>query len=578
VLDDAIARLRRLRPELPDRLQDHWSALEAEIGALFDRLDEAEDPTAPVTQIVTMLAPYGAVRDALAPIRALIVKESEDRATGTPADAARDPALVERTPHMDVDAPEPLSPGARATVQVYVDREALRPGESGTSLVLPDLPRLQLRVWLMTSEHFRVVGAETATLTVRSGEDRSSTARFEVEYAGDAAGEPGLTAAFAYNGRPVGSVSRQLGATAAPAAGRVCVDAHAREPDLVVRVTRDPGGDRRHFLVTVSSPLLDEYADGVTGPWRFDTDPREIVAQYLEAFTTASAIGGRRAALIGAGKRLFRAAPEVFVDAFWALVDCEQPFRSIFIVTADESIPWELMIPVRGEHQRPPLGVEFAVGRWIDEQGVSPLLQTVPLVDSTVIAPTYRSGRVLEFAEREARDVIAAFHGRRITPAYATSIDSALAQEPTSLLHFVGHGVTRGGRQVLQLDPDEELDDLDLEGRDGVAAALRSKHPMVFLNACDVGAGAPALIGADGFPATFARLGAACVIAPGWSVDDAAAEVVAREFYRAIVADPRRPFAEVVAELRARSYEGENPPDSFAAYCFFGDPLAAQAR
>ena len=60
-------------------------------------------------------------------------------------------------------------------------------------------------------------------------------------------------------------------------------------------------------------------------------------------------------------------------------------------------------------------------------------------------------------------------------------------------------------------------------------------------------------------------------------MDDAAAEVVARDFYEAIHADPRKPFATVLAGIRARSYEGVNPPDSYAAYCFYGDPLASQA-
>ena len=51
--------------------------------------------------------------------------------------------------------------------------------------------------------------------------------------------------------------------------------------------------------------------------------------------------------------------------------------------------------------------------------------------------------------------------------------------------------------------------------------------------------------------------------------------VVAEEIYRQAIASPGRPLADVLAELRARSYERDPFDDSWAAYCLFGDPLAA---
>ena len=53
------------------------------------------------------------------------------------------------------------------------------------------------------------------------------------------------------------------------------------------------------------------------------------------------------------------------------------------------------------------------------------------------------------------------------------------------------------------------------------------------------------------------------------------APVVAEEIYRQAIASPGRPLADVLAELRARSYERDPFDDSWAAYCLFGDPLAA---
>jgi hypothetical protein len=52
--------------------------------------------------------------------------------------------------------------------------------------------------------------------------------------------------------------------------------------------------------------------------------------------------------------------------------------------------------------------------------------------------------------------------------------------------------------------------------------------------------------------------------------------VVAREFYDEVQRHPELPFAEIMSGLRRRAYEGEEPADSYAAYCFFGDPLAAR--
>ena len=77
--------------------------------------------------------------------------------------------------------------------------------------------------------------------------------------------------------------------------------------------------------------------------------------------------------------------------------------------------------------------------------------------------------------------------------------------------------------------------------------------------------------------ASLVDLGASAVIAPAWSVSDKVAAAVASDFYTALTADPQRPFADILREIRARAYEGDEPEDSWAAYTFFGDPLAARA-
>ena len=109
-----------------------------------------------------------------------------------------------------------------------------------------------------------------------------------------------------------------------------------------------------------------------------------------------------------------------------------------------------------------------------------------------------------------------------------------------------------------------------------VATACAAKRPLVFINACEVGRTTPALVGIGGFAISFIEHGASCVIAPLWSVKDSIAHEIAQEFYKATLADPSRPFAEIFKTIRARAYPEGGGEDTYGAYCFYGDPRAAQ--
>jgi hypothetical protein len=612
----SVAELLELRPQLPALVGEGWDAIAPEVEALLDRLARAtgdEERQALYDDVITRLYVFPGVRRELAvragrrrgddavsryaPRLEPVREEAAAAAPPPPPPGAAPPVaangggdeqtpagVIERTPHLDVDADEPVAIGTRLEVTVWVDTQAARPGEGATTIVLPALSELQLRVWLIVSEHFSIVGEDTGVITVRAAQERSTEARFTVECVRAAAGAAGITASFAYGIRPAGSVSREVAVAQGgdAAAGRrplplagVQVDASARQPDLVVQVLVDPDGDERHYVMRISSPRLADFAHGVTVPWRLPSVTKELVQGYFDAFTTADR-GGRRAALVGAGRMLFRATPQAFQDAVWQLAAVTDPApRSVFVVTSEPYVPWELMIPNDGPRALQALGVEFSVGRWVHPGHWSPA-QAMPIVDSYVIAPTYRGSRALGFSTEEAQYVIDHFRGQRISPALLSTIDAALAQRGATLLHLICHGLNAPGGQVLDLDPDEQLREIQLEGLAGVVKAVDEHHPFVFINACEVGRPTPGLVGAGGFAAAFTRLGARCVIAPIWSVRDDVAGTVARAFYDAVRAEPSRPFASVLRDVRRRAYEGADPEDSFAAYCFYGDPLAAQ--
>jgi hypothetical protein len=515
---------------------------------------------------------------------------SEHLESVEPKAAREHPAMIERFPHIDVAAPLPIPVGSVFEVSVYVDTEGLREGEHGDTLLLPALDELRLAVGLTTSPHFAIRDRPHGEIVIRAAEPRSKPAVFELECVQAAGGTPGIAASFTYEWRPAGSVWRELEVEGAIApattgeqdepapmpAGALAVDPQARPPDLLVRILQSPDRDERHFDLTVSSPHLDEYKQGVSVPWHLPRATRDIVYGFMEAFTTSDP-GGRKAALIGAGRDLFDATPPEFQQAFGALVAGDEPLlKTIYVVTSEPFIPWELMVPSDGSKSRPPLGVEFSVGRWVHPQHLSPP-QMLPIVDSYVIAPNYRGDKKLEFSAAEAQFVVDSFNGQRISPAFIRTIDAALSARGATLLHLICHGVDAPSGQVLELDPDEKLREVQVGGINGVIQSVAEQRPFVFINACQVGRAAPSLVGTGGFAARFTKLGARCVIAPIWSVKDSVAGKVARRFYERVRSEPTTPFATILRDIRALAYEGDDPEDSYAAYCFYGDPRAAQA-
>src|SRR5215475_14933337 len=111
-------------------------------------------------------------------------------------------------------------------------------------------------------------------------------------------------------------------------------------------------------------------------------------------------------------------------------------------------------------------------------------------------------------------------------PAIFPEVEKKLETQLNSLVHFVCHGQDDlSGIQTIDLE-DDKMSSNAVIGMRGVAHAFAKKHPLVFLNACEVGRTTPALVGLGGFADSFIQIGASAVIAPLWSVDDSAAHDV----------------------------------------------------
>ena len=174
--------------------------------------------------------------------------------------------------------------------------------------------------------------------------------------------------------------------------------------------------------------------------------------------------------------------------------------------------------------------------------------------------------------------MLATIPGDAIVPASLTSIDKRV-RVGRSLLHFICHGADSPGLgiQVIYLEGGiETLSSLQIPALEGMTAAGRRK-PLVFLNACEAGRPNVALVGIGGFAKAFVDMGAAGVIAPLWSVRDGLAFDVAKRFYDAIGHEPAPAFADILRTIRKLAYDPDTGEDTYAAYCFYGDPAAARA-
>jgi len=543
------------------------------------------------------------------PHEARVEQDPESKGIASSEPKARYKAQVlRRTPHMELNPPNGLKPGTEFLVTIYADTQPLRTGEqaTGIEIVAPaDIKRFALEIFLSISSHFSANNLEGSMVIYRNASE-STRSDFQIRVKADAqAGVGTITAYFSYKGRPSGHVTRQVQIGAGETqpgheecfrgnsqSGSVQLLVHHERPDLTVDIWEHEDRDGRKFFCRVLSPLLPQF-DSAPKAWNLKDKAPAIVDAYMKQFTskvpdTTSTIADLR----GAGIDLYKAAPPNFQEIFWKLVDSAgKNFRTILVVTQEPTVPWELMLPFQGtrnggnyRERDLPLGVEFTVGRWIregppgsDEEydlsaHVAPP-QKIGLCNSYGIAPEASGLKPLAHALPEVEMVIHKVPGKRINPASFKQIDTDLAAEGRSLMHFACHGAAGTSvAQVIHLDAYEKLNSVGVKQMVGFKAAFPAKRPLVFLNACEVGRGVPALVGVGGFAAAFIELGASGVIAPLWSVKDEIAHHIACTFYERITMNPAVAFAAVFQELRKQAYvSGE---DSFAAYCFYGDPLA----
>jgi nucleoid DNA-binding protein len=508
---------------------------------------------------------------------------------GSRSGASESPMVtVHATPQMEFSG-EPTEPN-RYPLAIYLDKSTAAEGAivEGVVLELPrELLECRVDVWMDCSPQLKIEGlAEDArlTLNVASGvSDKLGLTLTVVEKSKD---QPMYVSAFfRYVNRPCGKITRflehvgkrlrwksaidkTLNANEAPPSGpdlpAVVIEHGAHPADIRVEVTETAEKDGRSYRMKCLT------REGKwDGPWTLPMKSDEFVKARMQSFMKTKDVA-RISSLKGAGQR------------FWNTLEVEPRTliaqaiaggaKTMSILSEEPYIPWELMVPnTTPRDARDPLGITLQIGRWITGKYIAPP-QKVRLQSLFVISPNSAG---LTTAAKEVKFLLETLADRwspgdRLSPATVKGIDSALASSSRDVLHFVCHGDS-GVLQTLILDTPDELDSDMVLALEGFLAAFKSR-PLVFLNACKVGSLTPGLDGVSGFATSFMQLEASAVVAPLWAVQNEPALEVATLFYTAILAG--KPFARVFQDIRKRAYTGDDPPDSYAAYCFYGDPLA----
>ena len=487
--------------------------------------------------------------------------------------------------HPSIESAAPLVAGKPVTLVIDLRREA-SPETAGGPLSLGEQAAnwetLDIGVTLV-SAGIGFADGGTGTVTIRRNQDSVAAevkGRVRPGLAPDA--ELDVHAQFWLGTRCSGSATRRFVVAAAAAAppptapaapiGAMSADPAAAKPDLTVYITLfDPEAPgRMHWrLVTETFDALPAKLDGIINLGR---DPRQEAVALFKDFAGLER-GKHRRRIEGFGERLWKRSPQVFKDAYWALVDHYQRPLTIQFTSDDPHLPWELMRPSRPGEVQPPLALQHAVARWIGSyQGW--LRNQLPTGAMVVIAPRYSSlSTRLSLAEETAKRLLDDYHA---TPVPGTRDDLLALLEhppagPVALLYFTGHGLfdaESAAASAIKLEHGEQLaaDEVDrqevmLGERDGT---------VVFFNACEVGATAGAIGEVGGWANAFLSRRFRAFIAPLWAIDEEDASLATKTLVSRIVAD-RQPIGAALRDLRKEF--GEVSP-TFYSYLLYGDVTA----
>jgi hypothetical protein len=369
---------------------------------------------------------------------------------------------------------------------------------------------------------------------------------------------------------PVSSSPQTRDGALAPATVKV--------PDLSLLIleSKDQGDTLLSLRLTSADPSLG-YNLRPFGPVRLRTDPYTYFQTFfkdIESLPSLSAADKAKVELklAAKGAGLFEdLVPEDLRGILWKL---RARITSVQVQSEEPWIPWELckLVGKSGdsdEIEEGPFFCEaFQMTRWI------PGLAMIPRLGLKKLALVVPDDSGLAFAAQERSYMLSLKGpGRDIAPIPATFLDvqAALASGTYDGWHFSGHGAFRNeplpDRSAMILQGGDQLTPGDLSGR---VANLGKPHPLVFLNACQIGQSGMSLTGIGGWASRFLKAGAGGFLGAYWSVYDQPALNFAKAFYDSLFAGD--PIGKAARQARLTAKASGDP--TWLAYTVFADPLA----
>lgn len=490
-----------------------------------------------------------------------------------PARSALPPGSVEagvESRSLRADAPESVKSGQRFVVSAQLLCASADVGGVGVDLrpfLVPAAGR-SATVDLHVSGGLQVLSDATCTLTVLPGQD-SDPVRFELQavapgpasvtlrvfalpadYVGQLRLALPVTDAVPGGHRTVESGLLQVGASSYRSA-TLEVDADPRQGVLSFRL-RGPGeiGVQRPVVVPLAV-AVEEIALGLQ--------------RKLDQIAKGTGLSPRavEALLRGTGADMWqRLLPPSVKDL---LLRNLQHLDALVFIGADDPIPWELLLPVLPGQTSTFLADQLLVTRWAFD-AASPKLAVGSGVIRFVLPDAAPPAALAEILQLEAL----LGEGKRVGTLDA--LLDELTNAAFGLLHFAAHNIVTSD---LPASAWVKLDQPFQQGMLGAdrANAFDKGAPLVFMNACNSGAGSPLWIGSTGWAGRFLAAGAGAFVGSLWQVRDGPAKDFAAAFYGELCAGKDLGMA----FQAARRGVGKDGDPTRLGYTLFGNPGATLA-
>ncbi|MCW5980146.1 MAG: CHAT domain-containing protein [Bryobacteraceae bacterium] len=263
------------------------------------------------------------------------------------------------------------------------------------------------------------------------------------------------------------------------------------------------------------------------------------------------------------------------------------PERRHLVLVVDEAAaryPWELLHDsTKGETE--PYAIRSGLIRQLTSRRFREQIVTPYESKALVIGDPPSQFTPLPGARREAKLVSDLLESRGFAvtsrveggpvPLTPDIVVRALYADGYRVLHLAGHGVYQWGDGKVTgmvLGPGIFLTPAEVD-------QMRQTPELVFINCCHLGRIQPDEVEererrhrhelAANLATQFIKMGVQAVVAAGWAVDDEAAGVFAREFYRRML--DGEPFGNAVWEARKSAWEQWPSMNSWGAYQCYGD-------